>query len=184
MTELPTQMATTRAGESWPRKTWTHHDLDRMAAVGLIGPDERVELVEGEIFPMPAKGQRHERVRLMLNVWLWDHLGRDKMVLPEAGWRPALRDYLEPDFLIVPRRVVLPEFPVKFLEGRMARLEQGAAAAAAEVIGDRLTFTFATAYANCPEDGQDAESLLALVASRLHELRQERAAEEAVAKLV
>ena len=80
--------------------------------------------------------------------------------------------------------LVLPEFPVKFLEGRMARLEQGAASAAAEVIGDRLTFTFATAYANCPEDGQDAESLLALVASRLHELRQERAAEEAVAKLV
>ncbi len=80
--------------------------------------------------------------------------------------------------------LVLPEFPVKFLEGRMARLEQGAAAAAAEVIGDRLTFTFATAHANCPEDGQDAESLLALVASRLHELRQERAAEEAVAKLV
>ena len=80
--------------------------------------------------------------------------------------------------------LVLPEFPVKFLEGRMARLEQGAAAAAAEVIGDRLTFTFATAHANCPEDGQDAESLLALVATRLHELRQERAAEEAAARLV
>ena len=75
--------------------------------------------------------------------------------------------------------LVLPEFPVKYLEGRIARLEQGAAAAAAEVIGDQLGVTFATSYANCPEDGEDAESLLALAASRLHELRQERAAEAA-----
>ena len=73
--------------------------------------------------------------------------------------------------------LVMPEFPIKFLEGRIVRLEQGAAAAAAEVIGDRLTFTFTTAYANCPEDGADAESLLALVAERLHEIRQERLAE-------
>ena len=73
--------------------------------------------------------------------------------------------------------LVLPEFPVKYLEGRIARLEQGDAAAAAEVIGDRLTFTFATSYANCPEDGDDAESLLALSATRLHDLREERTAE-------
>ena len=73
--------------------------------------------------------------------------------------------------------LVLPEFPVKYLEGRIARLEQGAANAAAEVIGDRLTFTFTTSYANAPEDGQDAESLLALTASRMHELRQEREAD-------
>ena len=76
--------------------------------------------------------------------------------------------------------LVLPEFPVKYLEGRIARLEQGAAAAAGEVIGvDHVDFTFATSFANCPEDGEDAESLLALAASRLHELRQERAAEAA-----
>jgi diguanylate cyclase (GGDEF)-like protein len=73
--------------------------------------------------------------------------------------------------------LVLPEFPVKYLEGRIARLEQGAAAAAAEVIGDRLTFTFTTSYANCPEDGDDAESLLALSATRPHDLREERTAE-------
>jgi Uma2 family endonuclease len=113
MTVLSPDMTTNsaRAADRWPRKTWTHHDLDRMAEAGLIAPDERVELIEGEIYPMPAKGNRHERVRLAVNVWLYEHLGRDKIVLPEAGWRPALRDYLEPDFLIVPRHVVPPEFP-------------------------------------------------------------------------
>ena len=113
MTVQQTNMATSsaRATDGWPRKTWTHHDLDRMAEAGLLAPDEHVELIEGEIYPMPSKGNRHERVRLALNVWLYDQLGKDKMVLPEAGWRPALRDYLEPDFLIVPRHVVPPEFP-------------------------------------------------------------------------
>lgn len=113
MTELPVHLsiATTRAADGWPRKAWTHHDLDRMAAAGLLGPDEHVELIDGEIVPMPAKGRRHERVRDALNVWLWDHLGRDKKVLSEPGWRPAERYYLEPDFLILPRTVVPPEFP-------------------------------------------------------------------------
>ncbi|MGE0698899.1 MAG: Uma2 family endonuclease [Hyphomicrobiaceae bacterium] len=32
-------------------------------------------------------------------------------MLPEPGWRPALRFYLEPDFLIVPRTVVPAKFP-------------------------------------------------------------------------
>lgn len=73
--------------------------------------------------------------------------------------------------------MVLPEFPVKYMEGRIARLEQGAASAAAEVIGDRLTFSFTTVFANCPDDGEDAESLLALIAARLHEKRKEHASE-------
>ena len=112
MTELPSSLpATTRAAEGWPRKAWTNRDLDRMTAAGLLAPDEHVELIDGEIVPMPAKGRRHERVRLALNTWLGDHLGRDKMVLPEPGWRPAERYYLEPDFLIVPRTVVPPELP-------------------------------------------------------------------------
>ncbi len=113
MTELPPRIApaTTRAADGWPRKAWTHHDLDRMTEAGLFGAEEHVELIDGEILPMPAKGVRHERVRLALNSWIWRHIGRDKDVLPEAGWRPALTFYLEPDFLIVPRTVVPPEFP-------------------------------------------------------------------------
>lgn len=113
MTELPQQIApaTARAADGWPRKAWTHRDLDRMTEAGLFGPEEHVELVDGEIIPMPAEGIRHERVRLVLNSWIWRHIGRDKDVLPEAGWRPGPSFYLEPDFLIVSRTVVPPEFP-------------------------------------------------------------------------
>ena len=112
MTELPTDLpATTRAADGWPRKAWTHYDLDRMVEAGLIPRNEHVELIDGEIIPMPAKGQRHERVRLAMNRWLSRRLAEDKDIYPELGWRPAIRDYLEPDFLIVPRRVVPPQFP-------------------------------------------------------------------------
>ena len=38
---------TTRAADGWPRKAWTHYDLDRMTEAGLIGPDEHVELIDG-----------------------------------------------------------------------------------------------------------------------------------------
>ena len=77
--------------------------------------------------------------------------------------------------------LAMPEFPVKFLEGRIVRLEQSSAAAAAEVIGDAQggQLAFATVYANCPDDGDDTESLLALLNARLHDLRMERAAEAA-----
>lgn len=113
MNQMPGQIppATTRAADGWPRKAWTHADLDRMTEAGLFGPDERVELIDGEIVPMPAKGLRHERVRLALNDWLYRHIAPDKVVLPELGWRPEPRVYIEPDFLIVPRGVIPPEFP-------------------------------------------------------------------------
>ncbi len=113
MTELPSRIApaTSRAADGWPRKAWTHRDLDRMTEAGLFDPEEHVELIDGEIIPMSPKGVRHERVRLLLNTAIYDQLGQDKDVLPVAGWRPALTYYLEPDFLIAPRTVVPPEFP-------------------------------------------------------------------------
>ncbi|HRD75795.1 MAG TPA: Uma2 family endonuclease [Hyphomicrobiaceae bacterium] len=89
---------------------WTHHELDRMSEAGLFAPGERVELIDGEIIPIPAKGQRHDRVRMALNRSISRRLGEDKDLLPEPGWRPAERFYFEPDFLIVPRSVIVPEF--------------------------------------------------------------------------
>ena len=50
-------------------------------------------------------------MRLALNDWVSRRIGNDKLVFPEPGWRPGARFYLEPDFLIVPRRVLPPEFP-------------------------------------------------------------------------
>jgi Uma2 family endonuclease len=47
-------------------RRFTRNEYERMAAQGIFGPDERVELVEGEILLMTPQGTRHATVlRLM-----------------------------------------------------------------------------------------------------------------------
>lgn len=54
--------------ESWPRKhRITVDEYYRMAEVGLLAPDARVELVEGEIIDMAPIGPSHGRVVDRLN---------------------------------------------------------------------------------------------------------------------
>jgi Uma2 family endonuclease len=49
--------------ESWPRPhRLTVHDYYRMAEVGVLQPDDRTELIEGEIVDMPPIGSRHASV--------------------------------------------------------------------------------------------------------------------------
>jgi Uma2 family endonuclease len=49
--------------EPWPRRhRLTVHDYHRMGEVGLLRPDERVELIDGEIIDMPPIGSLHGAV--------------------------------------------------------------------------------------------------------------------------
>ncbi len=41
-------------------RLWTVEDYYRMAEAGILEPDERVELIEGQIIRMAAKGTAHE----------------------------------------------------------------------------------------------------------------------------
>jgi Uma2 family endonuclease len=50
------------ANETVRARRFTREEYERMTAQGIFGPDERVELVEGEIVVMPAKGTRHTTV--------------------------------------------------------------------------------------------------------------------------
>ncbi len=54
--------------ESWPRRhRITVDEYHRMAEVGLLAPDARVELIEGEIIDMAPIGPRHMSVVDRLN---------------------------------------------------------------------------------------------------------------------
>ena len=60
----------TLAAEGLPRRAFTIADVERMVEVGLIPPDERLEMIGGEIVPMSPKGSRPERIKVALNM-LW-----------------------------------------------------------------------------------------------------------------
>jgi hypothetical protein len=55
----------TRAAEGLPRWRFTATDVEAMVA-GILDEDERVELIEGELDPLSAKGRRRELVKVVL----------------------------------------------------------------------------------------------------------------------
>ena len=88
--------------ESWPRPhRLTVHDYYRMAEAGVLSPDDRVELIEGEIIDMPPGGDRHASVVRLLNTRLVRALGDAAEVSTQLPVRLSLRSEPQPDFAIV-----------------------------------------------------------------------------------
>lgn len=84
-------------------RAFTIADMERMVEVGLLAPDERVELVAGDLVPMGAKGSRHETLKIALN-YRWGRACPDGfMYAPEPGFRLDPHNYLEPDFFVFAR---------------------------------------------------------------------------------
>lgn len=82
------------------KRLFTVSDLERMVEAGVIDPDERLELIDGEILKMSPKGIAHEVLKQHLTINLVRAMPRDVTLVTEAGWQ--IRDdlYLEPDYLI------------------------------------------------------------------------------------
>lgn len=81
------------------RRLFRVADLDRMVEVGVLEPDERIELVRGELIPMAAKGARHEDLKVGLTLYFGDNRPREIAFAQELGWALADLVYLEPDFV-------------------------------------------------------------------------------------
>lgn len=85
------------------KRLFTVSDLERMVEAGVIDPDERLELIDGEILKMSPKGIAHEVLKLHLTLHLADNRKRGAVIFAtETGWRLRNDLYLEPDFLIFP----------------------------------------------------------------------------------
>ena len=46
-----------------PRRAFSVHDIRRMVDAGVLSEDENIELTEGEIVVMAAKGYAHEMIK-------------------------------------------------------------------------------------------------------------------------
>lgn len=93
----------TRAAEGLERRAFTIADLERMAEAGIIAPDERLELVGGEIVPMSPKGARHEAIKIAITR-LWGRRCPPAFVFAlETALRLDPLNYFEPDFIVFHR---------------------------------------------------------------------------------
>lgn len=71
--------------EGLPRRRFTVADVTRMVEVGLIDPDERLEVLDGVIVPMSPNGDRHEAIKVGLNI-SWERACPDAFIFaPETG---------------------------------------------------------------------------------------------------
>lgn len=88
--------------ESWPRPhRLTVHDYYRMAEVGVLSPDDRTELIEGEIIDMPPIGHRHAEVVRLLTKRLLRSIGDAAEVSAQLPVRLSLRSEPQPDFAVL-----------------------------------------------------------------------------------
>jgi Uma2 family endonuclease len=91
--------------ESWPRRhRITVHDYHRMAEVGVLGPDARVELIEGEIIDMASIGKDHQSIVDQLNRMLVRAVGDDAIVRVQGSIRLSQWSEPEPDVVLLAPR--------------------------------------------------------------------------------
>lgn len=95
----------TLAAEGLPRRAFSVADVERMVEVGLLDPDERIELIGGELVPMSPKGARHEALKILMIKYIVPRLGDDYFLAPETTFRMSDNTYLEPDFVFYPASV-------------------------------------------------------------------------------
>jgi len=94
--------------DDWlPRHKLTIDEYYRMAEVGLLARDARVELIEGEIINMAPIGSRHAGTVDQLANLLKGAVGTQAIVAVQRPLRLGIRSELEPDILILKPR---PDF--------------------------------------------------------------------------
>ena len=95
----------TPPAEDWPqRHRLSVDEYYRMAEVGLLGPDARVELIEGEIFDMAPIGSPHAGTTHQLAAVFNRAVGDHAVVAVQSPLRLSSRSEPEPDLMLLKPR--------------------------------------------------------------------------------
>src|SRR5882724_9622814 len=89
-----------------PRRRFTVDEYHRMAEVGIFHPDERVELIEGEIVQMAPIGPRHAGCVINATRLFITRLGDRAVVSPQNPVVIQPRSEPQPDLLLLRPRAV------------------------------------------------------------------------------
>jgi Uma2 family endonuclease len=94
--------------ESWPqRHRITVRDYHRMAEIGVLAADARVELIDGEIIDMAPIGRDHQSIVDRLNRLFVRAVGDDAIVRVQGSIRLSEWSEPEPDVVLLAPR---PDF--------------------------------------------------------------------------
>lgn len=92
----------TRGAEGMDRRGFSMDEIFAMQEAGILDPDEKFEVFDGEIVPMNAQNMPHMQWKSQIARWLYAHLPKTLGVVQEGTLtlreRPAL--VFEPDFMI------------------------------------------------------------------------------------
>ncbi len=95
-------MSSVMALEDLPhRHRITVQEYHRMAEVGLLPPDARVELIDGEIIDMAPAADPHRSAVLLLDDLLHQAVGRQGIVLCQSSIRLDAHSEPEPDLAVL-----------------------------------------------------------------------------------
>jgi Uma2 family endonuclease len=97
------QSRVTRAAEGLPRRRFTVAEVEAMVTAGVMGEDERIELVGGELVPKSPKGNQHEVVKTALLDRWYRVRPQQCSLTPETTFRLSDDTYLKPDVVIYSR---------------------------------------------------------------------------------
>ena len=84
-----------------PRRPLSVADYDRMGEAGILGPDDRVELIEGELIAMAPIGSYHAGAVGGLTYRLVEQVGRHALVWVQNPIRLDNHNEPQPDFALL-----------------------------------------------------------------------------------
>jgi Uma2 family endonuclease len=85
----------------YKRRDITVDEYHRMADAGIFHPDERVELIDGELIEMAPLGLPHWSRHAMLTRYFVTLFGERALVVPQGSFPLGRRNEPQPDFAIL-----------------------------------------------------------------------------------
>nr|WP_281721433.1 Uma2 family endonuclease [Nitrosomonas nitrosa] len=126
-------------------KRWTRHEYDRMAEAGLFGPDERVELLEGDIITVTPQQSPHAACIGLIDSAL-------RLAFGPSYWiRVQLPLIMDPDSEPEPDLAVVPGSPRDYVHGHPRTAELVVEVADSTLAKDRTYKTRIYAQAGIQE---------------------------------
>lgn len=96
-----------RGSDGLERRAFSVDDVRRMIEIGIMSEDERVELVDGELIAMSAKGFAHDRIKTELVHRLSKALSDEYRVHVESTLQLDAAVLVEPDVLVARKDAAL-----------------------------------------------------------------------------